>query len=65
MLSLAAIVAAVQLVMLPPPKLPDARIILASVTLTGAGKATGAPPPPANQFFAPTGSELMLAAATF
>lgn len=50
------------------PKPPEAHIILASVTLTGAGKPPGAAPPPppptGAQFFFPTGQDLILAAAT-
>ena len=65
MLGLAAIVGAVQLWLTPPPKPPEPHLILASVTLTGAGKPNGAAPPPTAQFFFPTGTDLILVAATF
>ena len=51
------------------PKLPNGQFYLASVPTTGAGAPTNAappppPPPPAAQFFFPTGTDLILAAAT-
>lgn len=74
---LAALAAAALLRVLPAPaptadNLP-ARLQLASVTTTGAGKfGTSSPPPPPPPpppslatFFFPTGQDLILAAATF
>jgi hypothetical protein len=64
------ILAAVAALTWPPakPLKDDPRLHLASITLTGAGKAPGGgappPPPPAGQFFFPTGTNLILAAAT-
>lgn len=67
---LAALAAALALLATRSPRPPEAHIILASVTLTGTGTPNGAappppPPPPSAQFFFPTGTDLILAAATF
>ena len=61
--TLATVAAAATLFGAPPPRFPDAKIILASVTLTGAGKSGGGPP--IGQFVFPTGTNLLLVAATF